>query len=158
MRIAFVEVAPARYFRAHAPRLLIFGQTFLCSETLRSDELHATHHADRAFIEEALELLIAWHATTVVRYVATCSTLIEGLLDRLGIFPRKSDRFFEVAMLVRSGDRDRLLFVTVRRGGNIDDVDRRIGQKLFHGFVHFAMALRIDPCLRLFCGSIPDTC
>ena len=125
---------------------------------MRPDELYATHHADRAFIEEALELLIARHATTVVRYVATCPALIEGLLDRLGIFPRKSDRFFEVTVLIRSGDRDRLLFVTVRRGGNIDDIDQRIGQKLFHGLVHFAMALRIDPRLRLFCGSVPDTC
>ena len=125
---------------------------------MRSDELHATHYADRAFIEEALELLIARHAATVVRYVATCPTLIEGLLDRLGIFPGKGDRFFEVAVLIRLGDRDRLLFVTVRRGGNIDDVDRRIGQKLFHDLVHFAMALRIDPRLRLFCGSIPDAC
>ena len=158
MRIAFVEVAPARYFGAHAPWLLIFGQAFFCSETLRPDELHATHHADRAFIEETLELFIARHAATVVRYVATRPTLIEGLLDRLGVFPRKGDRLFEIAVLIRLGNRDRLLFVTVRCGGNINDVDRRISQKLFHGFVHFAMALRTNPCLRLFCGSIPDTC
>ena len=125
---------------------------------MRPDELHATHHADRAFIEETLELLIARHAATVVRYVATRPALVEGLLDRLGIFPGKGDRLFEIAMLIRLGNRDRLLFVTVRRGGNIDDIDRRIGQKLFHGFVHFAMALRIDPRLRLFCGSIPDAC
>ena len=105
-----------------------------------------------------LELFIARHAATVVRYIATCPTLIKGLLDRLGIFPRKGNGFFEIAVLTRLGDCDGLLFVTVRRGSNINDIDRGVGQKLFHGLVYFAMSLLFDPCLRLFCSSVPDTC
>ena len=97
--------------------------------------------------------------TATVANIGQCvANGVEGLLDRLSIFPRKGDWFFEITVLFRTCNRDRLFFVAVRRGSNIDDIDRRISQKLFHGVVYLAMTLRIDPCLRLFCGSVPNPC